>query len=271
MPTKVIYKSLKVITDQNIVKGQKQHGYPMRKWKMSLMGVNANGDEETMPYVSHVEYILHHTFEQPVRKVTSYPFTLQEKGWGEFDMKITLYFKDKSIPPAVLDHDLNFQSTHYEISHQLSFHRADVSDSFLKLLNRPPENSGEKESHQSNESKDGSSQKRRRKTLVKEEAKRAREERSSDDDSQDDSSAEASEDEWDNGKVDIHALARKFQKLDADDLMELVKLVKANQTKEMYVKEDGDAGEFHIDLQTLDDALLKTLWDFCNSRLQGKN
>jgi len=40
--------------------------------------------------------------------------------------------------------------------------------------------------------------------------------------------------------VNIHVLAKKFQKLDAEDLMELVKLVKANQTADMYVKEDGE-------------------------------
>lgn len=39
----------------------------MRKWKISLCGVNANGEDEPMPYVDHVEYILHHTFEPPVR------------------------------------------------------------------------------------------------------------------------------------------------------------------------------------------------------------
>jgi transcription initiation factor IIF auxiliary subunit len=48
-------------------------------------------------------------------EVTEYPFVLQEKGWGEFDMKIMLHFVEKSVPPFVLDHDLNFQQNHYEI------------------------------------------------------------------------------------------------------------------------------------------------------------
>ncbi|KAG0348569.1 hypothetical protein BG004_004814 [Podila humilis] len=265
---KSIYKTIKVITDQNIVKGQKQQGYPMRKWKLALMGVNANGEEETLPYVDHVEYVLHHTFEQPLRKVTTYPFILQEKGWGEFDMKIRLYFKDKSIPPSVLDHDLNFQSTHYETSHTLTFHRAEVKSSFLKLLN-PSTEISDKDSEHSNETHlEGSANKRRRESLLKENAKRAREDRSSGDDSQADSSADVSEDEG-NGKVNVHVLAKKFQKLDAEDLMELVKLVKANQTADMYVKEDGEAGEFHIDLQTLGDDLLNTLWHFCTARLEA--
>ena len=51
--------------------------------------------------------------------MAEYPFELQERGWGEFDMKIMLYFADKSPTPFVLDHDLNFQMQHYEVSHTL--------------------------------------------------------------------------------------------------------------------------------------------------------
>jgi transcription initiation factor IIF auxiliary subunit len=47
------------------------------------------------------------------------PFTLSEKGWGEFDMKITLYFTDKTIIPFTFFHDLNFKKSHYEVPHKL--------------------------------------------------------------------------------------------------------------------------------------------------------
>lgn len=52
-------------------------------------------------------------------EVTKFPFQLQEKGWGEFDMKIMLHFVDNADSPAMLDHDLNFQQNHYEIEHTL--------------------------------------------------------------------------------------------------------------------------------------------------------
>ncbi len=61
------------------------------------------------------ENVCHHLFVV-VRKP---PFTLSEKGWGEFDMKIKLYFTDKSVPYVTLDHDLNFNKPHYEVSHKL--------------------------------------------------------------------------------------------------------------------------------------------------------
>ncbi|KAI1297738.1 hypothetical protein EDD11_006995 [Mortierella claussenii] len=262
---KNIRKEIKVITDQNIIKGQKQNGFPIRKWKISLCGVNANGEDETMPYVDHVEYILHQSFEPPVRKVSEYPYQLQEKGWGEFDMKIMLHFVDKSVPPFVLDHDLNFQLSHYEVPQTITF-KPDLKPSFLKLLNIPVSNVSDRES--SNDSNgDSATHKRRRDALMKEKAKRLKDDRSSDDESRADSSAAASGDEW-NDKIDVHQLAKKFQLLQPEDLVELVQLVKTNQTSDMYVKEDGEAGEFHIDLRTLGNDLLSELWQFCERKLE---
>ncbi|KAF9896416.1 hypothetical protein BX616_007502, partial [Lobosporangium transversale] len=196
------------------------------------MGINANGEEEPLPYVEYVEYLLHHTFEQPLRKVTEYPFMLQEKGWGEFDMKIMLYFADKSTTPYSLDHDLNFQLAHYEVSHTLTF-KPDLKPSFLKLLNQPVETISSRDTHNSNGAQ-AKTNKRRREDTLKPKSKRIKDDASSDDDS-----SAAASDDW-NDEVDIHALADKFQQLDADDLVDLVKLVKANQTADMYVKEDGE-------------------------------
>ncbi|KAG0298867.1 hypothetical protein BGZ98_010441 [Dissophora globulifera] len=236
----------------------------MRKWKISLVGINANGEEEPLPYVEYVEYLLHQTFEQPLRKVTEYPFVLKEKGWGEFDMKIMLYFADKSTDPFILDHDLNFQMNHYEVAHTLTF-KPDLKPSFLRLLNEPVETISDRNNHLSSHHSgtESKSSKRRRDDLLKGKSKRMKEERSSDDDS-----ALGADDDW-NDEVNIHILAEKFQQLQADDLLDLVKLVKANQTSDMYVKEDGEAGEFHIDLRTLGPDLLHQLWQFCTKRLDG--
>ncbi|KAF9903546.1 hypothetical protein BX616_001596 [Lobosporangium transversale] len=240
-------------------------GFPIRKWKISLCGVNANGEEEQMPYVDHVEYILHQSFEPPVRKVTEYPFSLQEKGWGEFDMKIMLHFVDKSVPPFVLDHDLHFQSPHYEVPQTIIF-KSDLKAGFLKLLNLPSSTVSDRES--SNDSVGESvTQKRRRDVLMKEKSKRIKDDRSSDDESIADSSVAGSGDEW-NEKVNVHQLVKNFQLLQPEDLVELVQIIKANQTADMYVKEDGEAGEFHIDLRTLGNELLTELWQFCEKKLE---
>jgi len=44
------------------------------------------------------------------------PFKLEEQGWGEFDMAITLHFAEKGGTKE-LAHDLHFQQPKYEISH----------------------------------------------------------------------------------------------------------------------------------------------------------
>jgi transcription initiation factor IIF auxiliary subunit len=46
------------------------------------------------------------------------PFLLQERGWGEFDMEITLNFIDKAGTQAIR-HDLHFQETRYENDHKI--------------------------------------------------------------------------------------------------------------------------------------------------------
>lgn len=37
-----------------------------------------------------VVFHLHPTFPNPVREVTQHPFELQEQGWGEFDIQISV-------------------------------------------------------------------------------------------------------------------------------------------------------------------------------------
>ena len=44
------------------------------------------------------------------------PFKLEEQGWGEFDMAITLHFAEKSGTKE-LAHDLHFQAPKYETTH----------------------------------------------------------------------------------------------------------------------------------------------------------
>lgn len=60
----------------------------------------------------------------------------------------------------------------------------------------------------------------------------------------------------------MEKLADGLQKLTEDDLLHVVQLVHDNKAADTYVKNDVEAGEFHVDLYTLPDSLVKTLWDF---------
>ncbi|CCJ31520.1 unnamed protein product [Pneumocystis jirovecii] len=62
-------------------------------------------------------------------------------------------------------------------------------------------------------------------------------------------------------------LADGLQKLEEDDLLQVVQMVNDNKTPEMYVKNDVEEGEFHLDLYTLSDNLLTMLWNFTAKRV----
>lgn len=68
-------------------------------------------------------------------------------------------------------------------------------------------------------------------------------------------------------KVDMEQLADRMQRLQEDDLLQVVQMIHDQKSPETYTKNDVDAGEFHVDLYTLPDNLVKTLWDFTASKV----
>ncbi|KAF2851815.1 transcription initiation factor-like protein subunit [Plenodomus tracheiphilus IPT5] len=68
--------------------------------------------------------------------------------------------------------------------------------------------------------------------------------------------------------VDMEKLADGLQKLSEDDLLHVVTMVHDNKTSETYTKNDVENGEFHVDLYTLPDSLVKMLWDFTASKTE---
>lgn len=69
------------------------------------------------------------------------------------------------------------------------------------------------------------------------------------------------------GSVDLEKLAEGLKLLTEDDLFQVVQMVTDNLTPEMYIKNDVKEGEFHMDLFTLPDSLLKSLWEFVKQRV----
>jgi transcription initiation factor IIF auxiliary subunit len=58
------------------------------------------------------------TFTTNSPAFTTPPFGIEEEGWGEFDMSITLTTIDKGGEHNIL-HDLNFQKSRYEADHTI--------------------------------------------------------------------------------------------------------------------------------------------------------
>ncbi|KAI5284231.1 transcription factor TFIIF complex subunit Tfg3 [Ascosphaera atra] len=67
-------------------------------------------------------------------------------------------------------------------------------------------------------------------------------------------------------QIDLDRLADGLQKLQEDDLLRVVQLVNDHKTPESYTKNDVEQGEFHVDLYTLPDNLIKMLWDLCQEK-----
>jgi transcription initiation factor IIF auxiliary subunit len=82
----------------------------------------------------------------------------------------------------------------------------------------------------------------------------------------------------------MEKLAEGLERLGEDDLLHVVQLVHDNKTEETYTKNDVESksycnpvhiptltcdtdGEFHVDLYTLPDQLIKMLWDFVNQKV----
>ncbi|EKV10566.1 Transcription initiation factor subunit (TAF30), putative [Penicillium digitatum PHI26] len=66
--------------------------------------------------------------------------------------------------------------------------------------------------------------------------------------------------------VDMDKLADGLQKLNEDDLLQVVQMVHDHKAADSYTKNDVELGEFHVDLYTLPDVLIKMLWEFTADR-----
>ncbi|KAF2278658.1 putative Ran-specific GTPase-activating protein 1 [Westerdykella ornata] len=67
--------------------------------------------------------------------------------------------------------------------------------------------------------------------------------------------------------VDMEKLADGLQRLTEDDLLHVVQLIHENKTADSYTKNDVENGEFHVDLYTLPDSLVKMLWEFTSEKI----
>ena len=64
------------------------------------------------------------------------PFKVEEEGWGEFDLGVTLHLAEREGVKE-LKHDLNFQESRYESPHKLvSALRDLVNDSHSRIVLR---------------------------------------------------------------------------------------------------------------------------------------
>ncbi|KAI8647072.1 yeats family-domain-containing protein [Parasitella parasitica] len=134
----VYTQDVKIICQNHVLKStaKASEGHPWRNWKIRVVAVDNNREKKGKlnHLLDHVEYWLHPTFVNPVRDFKKEPYLLQEKGWGEFDMRVILYFKDSLLEPDPEEilFDLHFREPIYTIKHTIIFNNP--SPELIRIL-----------------------------------------------------------------------------------------------------------------------------------------
>jgi len=228
-----IKRTVKLVTSQQVIDDPPEvEGFPMRSWNIAIFLVGPDGEDLPATCFEKATYLLHESFGKRAKQIfRSPPFTIKEKGWGEFDMTIVLtpIGAPKGGDQSV-QHDLNFQQERYESTHTVTFRNPKP-----ELLERLRESGPAGESANGVGSSSSSKPERKRQKT--------------------------------NRNVDMEKLAEALPQLQDEDLLQVVQMVHDNKSDETYTKNDVENGEFHVDLYTLPDPLIKMLWDFAEKRV----
>ncbi|XP_020279175.1 uncharacterized protein LOC109852428 [Pseudomyrmex gracilis] len=81
------------------------------KWTMYVRGEKDDG-ADISSFVSKVRFFLHPSYHpNDIVEVTSYPFYLCRRGWGEFPLRVQLHFKNTRNKPMDIIHNLKLDQT----------------------------------------------------------------------------------------------------------------------------------------------------------------
>lgn len=228
-----VKRTVKLVTTQRVTDDPPEvEGFPMRRWEISIYLVGPDGEDMPASCFDKAIYMLHESFGKRMKQTfKSPPFAITEKGWGEFDMSITLVpIGSPKGGDQLIQHDLNFQQERYESTHSVTFRNP--KGELLEALRQ----SGSVGDAGTTNGASGA---------AKPEKKRQKQ----------------------NRNVDMEKLAEALPQLAEDDLLQVVQMVHDNKSEETYTKNDVENGEFHVDLYTLPDPLIKMLWDFAEKRV----
>lgn len=81
--------------------GKKADESKTHKWTCYVRGINVLED---LSYIKKVVFELHESFPNPKREIVQPPWEVSEVGWGEFEIKIRIFFVDPVEKPVVLTH-----------------------------------------------------------------------------------------------------------------------------------------------------------------------
>lgn len=237
-----VKRTIKIITEQKVIPGADSGvtGFPLRHWTMKIVMLHADTKQEVdASCFTQATYYLHESFGDKAKQVHKQPpFRVAEDGWGEFELKIDLL--DAGGKVHELLHDLNFQQNKYEVKHVITF--KNPKPVLLNLLRDSGPVPGD--------GVNGTADKKRAADAGVEGQKKKKK-------------------GGENSRgFDMDKLAEGLQKLNEDDLLQVVQMVHDHKSDDSWMRNDIEQGEFHVDLYTLPDNLIKMLWDFTTEKTQ---
>ncbi|KAF2181946.1 SAS complex, SAS5 subunit/transcription initiation factor IID, subunit 14 [Zopfia rhizophila CBS 207.26] len=223
-----VKRQVKIITTQRpIDEPSPMEGFPMRSWSIEIWLLDEHGAEVQANVFDKAVYNLHPSFEKSKQKQTFKKPPFRIEEKGWGEFDMTIVLTAlHKGGDHTLEHDLNFQSERYEAKHNVTFRNP--RPELLALLRE----SGPAGDENGIRGKADASKKKKGRDR----------------------------------NVDMEKLADGLQRLGEDDLLQVVQMVHDNKTSETYTKNDVENGEFHVDLYTLPDNLVKMLWDFTASK-----
>lgn len=81
--------------------GKKADTQASHKWVCYVRGLQ---NEDLSYIIEKVVFTLHPSFPDNVREVYSYPFQIEEVGWGEFEIQVKIFFKEEYAKPLEVFH-----------------------------------------------------------------------------------------------------------------------------------------------------------------------
>ncbi|GAA5799538.1 hypothetical protein HPULCUR_004954 [Helicostylum pulchrum] len=223
--------------------------------------------------LDHICYILHPTFPEPRREE---PYVLEEKGWGEFDMRIVLYFTDNLTDPRKAKPETKSKPEKHPkktyspspIPRSPSFNNlspapnsiSTSSPAYSHITTATPESNNDEKivSPENN--------------LIQDEGEHAYTLR---DVYNLDSIHRAKIDEetrerWGIPEINMMELAKRIYRMPEEQCEELQQIIIDNQTDDMQMISDPDGG-VGIDLYSLGPSLLEKIWDFSADMISDDN
>ncbi|KAK6465344.1 yeats family-domain-containing protein [Scheffersomyces coipomensis] len=249
-----VKRTIRIKTEQHVLKDVPPvENFPMRQWSIEVAMLDSTGKEVPATILDKVTYTLHPTFANPIRTIKQSPFRVEEQGWGEFDIPISIHILglNGKTGERKFNHDLNFAQELYTNDHVVTIpvgsnKNPQLNKLLLETGTLPFDESNPAVKRKLESSSNGPAATTTATSDLNNKLKKSK----------------TSNGNAIKGNIDLEKLANGLTKLSEDDLIVIVQMVTDNRTSEMNIKNDVDNAEFTMDLYTLPESLLKSLWDY---------